>query len=156
MQPSLDARAIDNWSSLRDVEIRDSFCKPWVETGTGTAACSWCVGVSHWDLHASHAQCGHRKALHSRNHATYRSLHRLKTVFHSVFVLKRCLSSHDDMQGPNKVRTRCVISRRVGSTRRSRRARSTGRLANARAHTHNEIDKTIMNAHSTTPLSLMI
>ncbi|CAK9235892.1 unnamed protein product [Sphagnum troendelagicum] len=37
------------------------------------------------------------KALHSRNHAAYRSLHRLKTVFHSMFVLKRCLSTHDDM-----------------------------------------------------------
>ncbi len=43
------------------------------------------------------------KALHSRNHAAYRSLHRLKTIFHSVFVLKWCLSTHDDMQGANKV-----------------------------------------------------
>jgi hypothetical protein len=37
------------------------------------------------------------KALHSRNHAAYQSLHRLKTVFHNVFVLKRCLSTYDDM-----------------------------------------------------------
>jgi hypothetical protein len=43
------------------------------------------------------------KALHSHNHVAYRSLHRLKTVFHSVFVLKRCLSTHDDMQGANKM-----------------------------------------------------
>ncbi len=43
------------------------------------------------------------KALHSRNHAAYQSLHRLKTAFHSVFVLTRCLSTHDDMQGPNKM-----------------------------------------------------
>jgi hypothetical protein len=96
------------------------------------------------------------KALHSRNHAAYRSLHWSKTVFHNVFVLKRCLSTHDDIEGANKVRTRCAISRRVGSTGRSRRARSIGRSANARAHTHNEIHKTIVNAHSTTPLNLMI
>jgi len=37
------------------------------------------------------------KALHSCNHAAYRSLHRLKIVFHSMFVLKRCLLTHDDM-----------------------------------------------------------
>jgi hypothetical protein len=45
------------------------------------------------------------------------------------------------------VRTRCVVSRRAGSP---------GRSANACAHTHNEIDKTIVNAQSTTPLNLMI
>jgi hypothetical protein len=43
------------------------------------------------------------KALHSRNHIAYQSFHRLKTVFHNVFVLKRCLSTHDDMQGANKM-----------------------------------------------------
>ncbi len=43
------------------------------------------------------------KALHSCNHAAYQSLHRLKTVFHNVFVLKRCLLTHDDMQGVNKM-----------------------------------------------------
>jgi len=63
MQPSLDARTIDNWSSLRDVEIRDDFCRPQVGMGTGTAACSWCVGVSHRDLHASYARCGHKKGI---------------------------------------------------------------------------------------------
>jgi hypothetical protein len=87
------------------------------------------------------------KALHSRNHVAYRSLHQLKTVFHNVFVLKWCLSTHDDMQGANKVQARCAVLRRAGST---------GRSANARAHTHTKIDKTIMNAHSTTPLNLMI
>jgi hypothetical protein len=84
-----------------------------------------------------------KKALHSRNHAAYR----LKTIFHSMFVLKRCMSTHDDMQGANKVQTRCAVLRRAGSTSRS---------ANACAHTHNEIDKTIVNAHSTTPLNMMI
>ncbi|CAM6058046.1 unnamed protein product [Sphagnum tenellum] len=59
------------------------------------------------------------KALQSRNHAAYRSLHRLKTVFHNVFVLKRCLSTHDDMQGANKVQIRCAISRRARSKSRS-------------------------------------
>jgi hypothetical protein len=43
------------------------------------------------------------KALHSCNHAAYRSLHWLKTVFHNVFVLKQCLLTHDDMQGANKM-----------------------------------------------------
>ncbi len=43
------------------------------------------------------------KALHSSNHIAYRLLHQLKTIFHSVFVLKQCLSTHDDMQGVNKV-----------------------------------------------------
>jgi hypothetical protein len=58
------------------------------------------------------------KALHSRNHVAYRSLHRLKTVFHNVFILKWCLSTHDDMQGANKVRTKGAVSRRAGSTSR--------------------------------------
>ncbi len=80
------------------------------------------------------------KALHSCNHAAYRSLHWLKTVFHNVFVLKQCLLTHDDMQGANKVRTRCAVSkrarstgrsRRVGSTRQSKRAGSTGQLRRA-------------------------
>jgi len=74
------------------------------------------------------------KALHSRNHATYRSLHRLKTIFHSVLVLKRCLSTHDDMQGANKMcniekskinRPIVKLSKRAGSKWRSRRAGST-------------------------------
>jgi hypothetical protein len=138
MQPFLNARTIDNWFSLRDVEIRDDFCKARVGMGTGIATCSWRVGVSHRDLHASRARCGHRKALHSHNHIAYRSLHRLKTVFHNMFVLKRCMSTHDDMQGANKVRTRCAVSKRIGST---------GWSVNAHTHTHNEIDKTIMNAH---------
>ncbi len=73
-----------------------------------------------------------KKALHSRNHTAYRSLHRLKTVFQSVFVLKRCLSTHDDMQGANKVQTRCAVLKRAGSTWRSRRAGSTGRSSNYR------------------------
>jgi hypothetical protein len=72
-----------------------------------------------------------KKTLHSRNHAAYRSLHRLKTVFHSVFVLKWCLSIHDDMQGANKVRTRCAVSRRAGLAGRSRRAGSTGQSRRA-------------------------
>jgi hypothetical protein len=38
----------------------------------------------------------------------------------------------------------------------SRKARSTSRSTNVRAYTHNEIDKTIVNAHSTTPFNLMI
>jgi hypothetical protein len=63
MQPSLDARAIDNWSNLRDVEIRDDFCRPRIRTGIRIVACSWCVGVSHRDLHASRARCGHRKGI---------------------------------------------------------------------------------------------
>ncbi len=84
------------------------------------------------------------KALHSRNHAAYRSLHRLKIVFHSMFVLKWCLSIHDDMQGVNKV---CSIEK-------SRINRPID--GHVRTHTHNEIDKTIVNAHSTTPLNLMI
>ncbi len=115
-----------------------------------------------------------KKALHSRNHVAYRSLHRLKTVFHSVFVLKQFLLTHDDMQGANKMcnieksrinraieksrinRPIVELSRRAGLTRRSTRAGSIGRSANAHAHTHNEIDKTIVNAHLTTLLNLMI
>jgi hypothetical protein len=84
------------------------------------------------------------KALHNRNHATYRSLHRLKTVFHNVFVLKWCLSTHDDMQGTNKM---CSIEKSKINKPIDERAHT---------HTHNEIDKTIVNAHLTTPLNLMI
>ncbi len=65
MQPSFDARAIDNWSSLRDVEICDDFCRPRVGTGTGLVACSWCVGVSYWDL-----SCFSRSMWTQKRHCT--------------------------------------------------------------------------------------
>ncbi len=134
MQPFLDARTIDNWSSFRDVEIRDDFCRPRVRTGTRTTACSWCIGVSHRTFMLLTPDVDTEKALHSRNHVAYRSLHRLKTIFHNVFVLKRCLSTHDDMQGANKMcsiekskinmaieksrinRSIIELSRKVGST----------------------------------------
>jgi hypothetical protein len=103
MQPSFDARAIDNWSSFRDVEIRDDFCRPRVGTGIGIVRVLGAL-VFHTETFMLLApDVDTEKAVHSRNHAAYRSLHRLKTVFHSVFVLKRCLSTHDDMQGANKV-----------------------------------------------------
>jgi hypothetical protein len=66
------------------------------------------------------------KALHNRNHVAYRSLHRLKTVFHNVFVLKWCLSTHDDMQGVNKM---CSIEK-------SKINKPIGK----RAHTHTQQD----------------
>jgi hypothetical protein len=61
------------------------------------------------------------KALHSRNHAAYRSIHRLKTVFHGVIVLKRCLSTHDDMQRANKMCSikKSKINRPIGERART-------------------------------------
>jgi hypothetical protein len=75
------------------------------------------------------------KALHNRNHTAYRSLHRLKTVFHSVFVLKQCLSTHDDMQGANKM---CSIKKSM--INRVIEKSKINMLIGERARTHTQQD----------------
>jgi hypothetical protein len=86
------------------------------------------------------------KALHSRSHVAYQLLHRLKTVFHNVFILKQCLSTHDDMQGANKVQKRCAVSKRVGST---------GQLSNYREKQDQQADRrTCAHTHTTRLIKL--
>ncbi|CAM6002854.1 unnamed protein product [Sphagnum balticum] len=126
MQPSLDARAIDNWSSLCDVEICDDFVGLRSERELEQLRVLGALVFHTGTFMLLAPDVDTKKALHCRNHAAYGSLHRLKTVFHSVFVLKRCLSTHDDMQGANKM---CSI-------KKSRINRPIGK----RARTHTQRD----------------